>query len=81
MFGSLIFSWRIRIIKKALGINRPVSHHNIVILSQAMCPLPEQDLLNILFYFYPQRLYELGCQWNFRPVKVSRGWGEINLFS
>ena len=38
-----------------------------------MCPLPDQDLLNIFFYLHPERLYELGCQWNYRSFEVSGG--------
>ncbi|XP_047390957.1 glucoside xylosyltransferase 2 isoform X3 [Sciurus carolinensis] len=27
----------------------------------------DQDLLNIIFYFNPERLYVFPCQWNYRP--------------
>ena len=28
--------------------------------------LADQDILNILFSFYPEKLFELPCQWNYR---------------
>ena len=28
--------------------------------------LADQDILNILFSFYPEKLYELPCEWNYR---------------
>ena len=27
--------------------------------------LADQDILNILFSFYPEKLYELPCEWNY----------------
>jgi len=28
--------------------------------------LADQDILNILFSFYPEKLFELPCEWNYR---------------
>lgn len=31
-----------------------------------------QDILNILFHFYPDMLYELPCEWNYRVWQCSQ---------
>ncbi|KAG0710148.1 Glucoside xylosyltransferase 1 [Chionoecetes opilio] len=35
--------------------------------------LADQDILNILFHKYPEHLYELGCEWNYRIFQCSKG--------
>ncbi|XP_037783291.1 glucoside xylosyltransferase 2-like [Penaeus monodon] len=35
--------------------------------------LADQDMLNILFHKHPQKLYELGCEWNYRVWQCSQG--------
>ncbi|XP_042888717.1 glucoside xylosyltransferase 1-like [Penaeus japonicus] len=35
--------------------------------------LADQDMLNILFHKYPEKLYELGCEWNYRLWLCSQG--------
>jgi len=35
--------------------------------------LADQDILNILFSFYPEKLYELPCEWNYRVWQCSQG--------
>jgi len=35
--------------------------------------LADQDILNILFSFYPDKLYELPCEWNYRAFICSGG--------
>ncbi|XP_071538508.1 glucoside xylosyltransferase 2-like [Panulirus ornatus] len=35
--------------------------------------LADQDILNILFHEYPDHLYELGCEWNYRIFQCSQG--------
>ncbi|XP_063873182.1 glucoside xylosyltransferase 1-like isoform X1 [Scylla paramamosain] len=35
--------------------------------------LADQDILNILFYKYPEYLFELGCEWNYRMYQCSDG--------
>ena len=36
--------------------------------------LADQDILNILFSFYPEKLYELPCEWNYRVWLCSQVW-------
>ena len=31
-----------------------------------------QDILNILFHYYPDMLYELPCEWNYRVWQCSQ---------
>ena len=33
---------------------------------QSRIKLADQDILNILFHYYPEKLYELPCEWNYR---------------
>jgi len=40
---------------------------------KTMIKLADQDILNILFHFLPERVYELGCQWNYRAFQCSTG--------
>uniref|UniRef100_A0A2P2HYJ6 UDP-D-xylose:beta-D-glucoside alpha-1,3-D-xylosyltransferase n=1 Tax=Hirondellea gigas TaxID=1518452 RepID=A0A2P2HYJ6_9CRUS len=35
--------------------------------------LADQDILNIVFSQYPDHLYELGCEWNYRPWQCRLG--------
>lgn len=35
--------------------------------------LADQDMLNILFHKHPEKLYELGCEWNYRMWQCSQG--------
>jgi len=35
--------------------------------------LADQDILNILFHFYPDKLFELPCEWNYRVWLCSSG--------
>jgi len=35
--------------------------------------LADQDILNILFHYYPDLLYELPCEWNYRVWQCSQG--------
>jgi len=35
--------------------------------------LADQDILNILFHYYPDMLYELPCEWNYRVWQCSQG--------
>jgi len=37
--------------------------------------LADQDILNILFSFYPEKLYELPCEWNYRVWLCSQQGG------
>ena len=34
--------------------------------------LADQDILNILFHYYPDMLYELPCEWNYRVWQCSQ---------
>ena len=34
--------------------------------------LADQDILNILFHYYPEMLYELPCEWNYRVWQCSQ---------
>jgi len=36
------------------------------IFLQSRIKLADQDILNILFHYYPEKLYELPCEWNYR---------------
>jgi len=40
---------------------------------RARIKLADQDILNILFSFYPEMLYELPCEWNYRVWICSQG--------
>merc|ERR1740128_1486607 len=40
---------------------------------KTMIKLADQDILNILFHFLPERVYELGGQWNYRAFQCSTG--------
>jgi len=35
--------------------------------------LADQDILNILFHYYPEKLFELPCEWNYRVWQCSQG--------
>jgi len=35
--------------------------------------MADQAILNILFSFYPEKLYKLPCEWNYRPSLCSQG--------
>ncbi|XP_023334739.1 LARGE xylosyl- and glucuronyltransferase 2 [Eurytemora carolleeae] len=35
--------------------------------------LADQDILNILFHFHPEKIYELPCHWNYRVWQCSQG--------
>ncbi|XP_042210652.1 glucoside xylosyltransferase 1-like [Homarus americanus] len=35
--------------------------------------LADQDIINVLFSKYPELMYELGCEWNYRIFQCSKG--------
>jgi lipopolysaccharide biosynthesis glycosyltransferase len=69
-----------------------VQNHNLVDKSrvenvemwsvfQSRIKLADQDILNILFHYYPEKLYELPCEWNYRVWLCSEVRCSLLIFS
>ena len=47
-------------------------YENRWIVAALILNLHCQDILNILFHYYPDMLYELPCEWNYRVWQCSQ---------